>query len=84
MSDKICPVCNEKLKLEESNYPMGSAFLKTDRVHADIYSCPKCGRIELFSAKSDMVTCPKCGNVHSAKEACPICALNEAFDVANK
>ena len=77
---KLCPVCKKELVLEEAGYPMGSAFLKTDRVHVDIYSCPECKRVELFTAQSDMVTCPKCGTLHSAKEECAICALNKALE----
>lgn len=81
--EKICPVCNKAMKLKEKAYPMGSAFLKADRVHVDIYSCETCGRVELFEAKSDMVKCPVCGTMHSAKEACAICALNKGLDAAN-
>ncbi len=80
MSEKLCPVCNKELVLEEAGYPMGSAFLKSDRIHVDIYSCPECHRVELFQANSDMVKCPKCGTLHSAKEECAICALNKALD----
>ena len=84
MSEKFCPTCNKALKLKESSYPMGSAFLKADRVHVDIYECPVCHKIELFAAETDMVTCPKCGSLHSPKEACAVCALNAALDEANK
>ena len=80
---KLCPLCHKELKLRESGYPMGSAFLKADRVHVDIYVCPECHRVDLYEAKSDMVTCPKCGSLHSAKEACAICALNGGLDEAN-
>ena len=81
---KLCSKCNKELKLREAGYPMGSAFLKADRVHVDIYECPECHEIQLFAAESDMVTCPKCGSVHSAKEECAICALNNAIDEAGK
>lgn len=81
---KECPFCHKELALKESGYPMGSALLKADRVHVDIYSCPECGRIELYAAQSDMITCPKCGSLHSAKEECAICALNNGLDAANK
>ena len=84
MAEKMCPSCHKPLKLRESGYPMGSALLKADRVHVDIYECPECHGIRLYSADSDMVTCPVCGSVHSAKEACAICAMNKAFDGANK
>lgn len=84
MAEKVCPVCNKALHLKESGYPMGSAFLKADRVHVDIYTCPQCNRVELFEAESDMIACPKCGTLHSKKEDCPICALNAALDDANK
>ena len=81
---KFCLTCNKELKLREAGYPMGSAFLKADRVHVDIYVCPECHKVELYEAKSDMITCPKCGSLHSPKEACAICALNNALDEANK
>ncbi len=81
---KLCPCCNKELVLKESSYPMGSAFLKADRVHVDIYVCPVCHKVELYEAKSNMVTCPKCGSLHSPKEACAICALNNALDEANQ
>ncbi|MBQ4468738.1 MAG: hypothetical protein IJR35_11590 [Synergistaceae bacterium] len=84
MAEKVCLSCHKALKLRESAYPMGSAFLKADRVHVDIYECPECHRVELFAADSDMVTCPKCGTVHSAKEACAVCALNAALDEEGK
>ncbi len=85
MAEKMCPSCHKALKLKESGYPMGSAFLKADRVHVDIYECPECHAIRLYSSdEGDMVTCPKCGTLHSAKEACAVCALNSAFDKANQ
>ena len=84
MAEKVCLSCHKALKLRESAYPMGSAFLKADRVHVDIYECPECHHVELFAADSDMVTCPKCGTVHSAKEACAVCALNAALDEEGK
>ncbi|MBQ3403593.1 MAG: zf-TFIIB domain-containing protein [Synergistaceae bacterium] len=86
MAEKLCPSCKKALKLRESGYPMGSAFLKADRVHVDIYECPECHGIRLYAAESDsnMVTCPKCGTVHNAKEACAVCALNAALDAEGK
>ena len=80
MAEKLCPVCHKPLVLKEESYPMGSALFKADRVHVDIYECPDCERVELFAAKSDLVKCPKCGNMHSAKEACAVCALNAGLD----
>ena len=80
MAEKLCPVCHKPLVLKEESYPMGSALFKADRVHVDIYECPECERVELFAAKSDLVKCPKCGNMHSAKEACAVCALNAGLD----
>ena len=84
MAEKVCPVCHKALTLKEKGYPMGSALLKADRVHVDIYECPECERVELFAAESDLVKCPKCGSLHSAKELCPICALNNGLDAANR
>ena len=84
MSEKFCPSCHKELKLREAGYPMGSALLKADRVHVDIYECPECHGIRLYAAESDMVMCPKCGSLHSKKEKCAICAMNEAIDEASK
>lgn len=83
MAERICPSCKKELKLREKGYPMGSSFLKADRVHVDIYECPECHGIRLYATEGDMVTCPKCGSVHSAKEACAICAMNAAVDEAS-
>lgn len=77
---KTCPVCQSEMELESKSYPMGSAFLKINRFHVDIYRCPNCDRVELFAAKSDLVTCPVCGCTHSAQEKCFTCALSSAFD----
>ena len=52
----------------------------------DVYACPQCGRVELFTAgfltkrnvpdKPEDVTCPVCGTKHSPLINCPNCALN--------
>lgn len=83
MAERICPSCKKELKLREKGYPMGSSFLKADRVHVDIYECPECHGIRLYATEGDMITCPKCGSVHSAKEKCAICAMNAALDEAS-
>ena len=84
MAEKMCPSCHKTLTLREKGYPMGSALLKADRVHVDIYECPECHGIRLYASEGDMVKCPKCGNLHSAKEKCAICALNSALDEEGK
>jgi ssDNA-binding Zn-finger/Zn-ribbon topoisomerase 1 len=76
---KICSRCGEEMELKEASFPMGSA-LSAQRFHVDIYSCPKCNKVELFAAESDVVTCPVCGHVHPAREKCVRCALSTAFD----
>lgn len=80
---KFCPSCSEEMELAVKAYPMGSVF-HLDRIHADVYRCPKCQRIQLFAAESDMVTCPVCGTVHPAQERCVTCALDAAFGGAAK
>lgn len=75
---KICPACHQEMELAVKSYPMGSVF-HTNRLHADVYCCPVCRRVELFAAESDMVTCPVCGAVHPAQERCVSCALDAAF-----
>lgn len=67
------------MELKAASYPMGSALF-SERFYVDIFSCPKCDKVELFAAKSDLVTCPVCGSEHHARERCVICALNSAFD----
>ena len=57
---KICSACGREMELAVKSYPLGSAF-QLKRLHADIYRCPACRRVELFEAESDMVTCPVCG-----------------------
>ena len=68
MSEKMCPSCKKELKLREKGYPMGSSFLKADRVHVDIYECPECHAIRLYATEG----------------ACAICAMNAAIDEAGK
>lgn len=75
---KVCSCCGEELRLKVRSYPMGSVF-QTSRIHADIYQCPNCSKIELFAAESDMVVCPVCGVSHPAQERCVNCALDAAF-----
>lgn len=75
---RICPQCNREMELAVKSYPMGSAF-HMNRLHADVYRCPECQRIDLFAAESDMITCPVCGTVHPAQEKCVTCALDAAF-----
>lgn len=84
MAEKTCVYCHKPLKLREAGYPMGSALLKSNRVHVDIYECPECQRVELFAAESSLVKCPKCGTLHSPKEACVVCAMNAAVDGVNE
>ena len=52
---KICSACGREMELAVKSYPLGSAF-QLKRLHADIYRCPACRRVELFEAESDMVT----------------------------
>ena len=75
---KICSACGREIELAVKSYPLGSAF-QLKRLHADIYRCPACRRVELFEAESDMVTCPVCGVAHPTQERCVSCALDTAF-----
>ena len=75
---KTCSTCGLELELAVKSYPLGSAF-QMKRLHADIYRCPSCRRVELFEVESDMVTCPVCGAQHPAQERCFTCALDAAF-----
>ena len=75
---KICSRCGCELKLHSASYPMGSPLF-SERFYVDIFSCPNCGKVELYAAQSELVTCPVCGATHPAKEKCVNCALNVAF-----
>ena len=81
MPDKLCPVCNVKMNLRSKGYAMGSP-LSFNRFHADIYSCPQCGRVRLYAAEEMLVKCPVCGRMHHPDEACINCAINKASDVS--
>ena len=76
---KVCPTCGGAMELEVASYPLGSSFLH-ERFHVDIYCCTVCRRVNFYAAESEMVTCPVCGSRHSAKEKCPLCAINKAFN----
>ena len=74
---KTCPVCNIPLELKTEGYAMGSS-LSRNRMHADLYVCPKCRGIHMYESKSDnMVKCPVCGNMHHEGEKCLYCELNK-------
>ena len=75
----ICPACHCEMTRELQGYPMGGIFV-SNRFYVDIYRCPKCSRVDLFSAEGESVTCPVCGSVHNAGERCVRCALESAFD----
>ena len=77
---KICSTCGLEMELAVKSYPLGSVF-QVKRLHADIYRCPACKRVELFEseAESDLVVCPVCGVAHPAQERCVSCALDTAF-----
>ena len=79
MEKRICPACGKEMQREVKGYPMGGMFV-SNRFYVDIYRCPQCNRVDLFSAEGETVTCPVCGSVHSAQERCVRCALESAFD----
>ncbi len=73
---KTCPACNVNLEPKTNGYAMGSV-LAHDRIHADVYVCPKCKGIYLYESENDnMMKCPVCGNMHHVGEKCLYCELN--------
>lgn len=69
----------ENLQLGKTGWLMGDLpNLIAGALTVDIYTCPRCGKIEFFSSaeedKLPSVTCPKCGKEHDFDyPKCPYC-----------
>ena len=87
---KFCPLCSTQMNLALQNFSIGAdgggglATLLADQYVVDLYACPQCGKVELYTARFNRkkaaeppkeVVCPDCGARHSALIGCPTCAL---------
>ncbi|MGE4276441.1 MAG: hypothetical protein AB7E30_04585 [Lawsonibacter sp.] len=89
---KHCPACGNALECKLQNFSIGSdgggglLSLLSDQYEVDLYACPKCGKVELYTAHfppeeetpEQTVSCPVCGSKHSPLIGCPTCALLNA------
>ncbi|MEM5779919.1 MAG: hypothetical protein AAGU02_02095 [Lawsonibacter sp.] len=89
---KRCPACGGALECKLQNFPIGAdgggglLSLLADQYEVDLYACPSCGKVELYTAQfsqeeeppEETVTCPVCGSKHSPRIGCPTCALRGA------
>lgn len=88
---KNCPACGGVLECKLENFSIGAdgggglLSLLSDQYEVDLYACPTCGKVELytsnFSVKAEpeqTVTCPVCGSTHSPLICCPTCAMRGA------
>lgn len=84
-----CPACGTEMELKLENFSIGRdgggglMALLMDEYSVNLYACPRCGKVELYTADfwkeeeeaEDLVTCPVCGKEHSPQIGCPRCAL---------
>lgn len=89
---RLCPACGAALELKLRGLPIGAdggggliSAMMRDQYGVDLYACPKCGKVELYtaffeekSAQPEEVVCPVCGSRHSPLIGCPSCALRNA------
>lgn len=91
--EKACPVCGTEMELKLENFSIGAdgggglMTLLADTYEVDLFACPVCGKVELYTARffreeepepEEQVTCPVCGTRHSSSVGCPTCALLSA------
>ena len=72
-----------KIQLGETGWILGDLpNLFAGALEVDIYSCPSCGKIELYHAESSgnetpQTKCPKCGKSHDFDyPKCPFCGFH--------
>lgn len=95
VSDKFCPACGSAMERKLKDFTIGAdgygglTSLGLPQYMVDLYACPKCGKVELYTANFKTeeeqakagpvsVTCPECGKEHSPLIHCPVCALRAA------
>lgn len=90
---KFCPNCSTQMELKLEHFSIGAdgggglVTLLADQYDVDLYACPQCGKVELYTAgflpgvkeeEAEMVVCPDCGTRHLASIGCPSCAVRAA------
>lgn len=92
---KTCSACGAILECRLRNFSIGRdggggfPTLVLPHYEVDLFSCPRCGKIELYDAQfssqsvpeedpEEPVTCPVCGTRHSPRIGCPTCAMRMA------
>ncbi|MEA4933959.1 MAG: hypothetical protein VB071_10360 [Lawsonibacter sp.] len=92
---KHCPACGGMLECKLENFLIGAdgggglLSLLADQYEVDLYACPACGKVELYTANFSVkdeppeqtVTCPVCGSQHSPLIGCPTCAMRGARSI---
>lgn len=85
-----CPNCGGGMERKLSDFNLGfNTGWFPDMYAVDLYACPDCGKVELYTAnfaavkkqedaKAQEITCPVCGTNHSPLVGCPRCALDQA------
>ena len=89
---KPCPDCGTTLERKLRNFQIGQdgygglSSLGLPSYAVDLYACPRCGRVVLYTAgfvreeerkPSEEVVCPVCGTRHSPRINCPTCATRD-------
>ena len=88
---KHCPNCSALMELKLENFSIGAdgggglVTLLAAQYAVDLYACPQCGKVELYTTGfipglpqeegEPTITCPVCGREHSPSIGCPTCAL---------
>ncbi len=55
----LCPACGAEMELKLENFSIGAdgggglLTLLADTYEVDLYTCPKCGKVELYTADFD-------------------------------
>ena len=90
---KFCPNCSTQMELKLEHFSIGAdgggglVTLLADQYEVDLYACPQCGKVELYTAgflpgakeeEPVTVVCPDCGTRHLASIGCPSCAVRAA------
>ena len=93
---KLCSACGATLECRLRNFFIGQdgygglSSLGLPSYEVDLYACPQCGKVELYTAapgawaaltdqpEAEQVTCPDCGTRHSPLIGCPSCAVRQA------
>lgn len=91
---KACPACGAGLECRLRNFSIGSdgygglSSMGLPTYSVDLYACPRCGRVELYTAGAGLekreegpreVVCPECGTRHSPLINCPTCAAKNPW-----